>query len=79
MSIAGGARRCGGDGGDLGESGIARLPDLHRAVVDELGDGEEGAGGDEDKSGSPRRGQHLARGRGQPHQQPTNPAHPTVE
>jgi hypothetical protein len=55
--------------GHLGQPRVAGLPDLHRAVVDELRGDEAGAGGDQDHGRGPGGGDDLAEGSGQAHQQ----------
>jgi hypothetical protein len=54
--------------GDLGEARIAGLPDLDRAVVDELRGGEADAGSDQEHRRGSSRGDDLAGGGRQAHQ-----------
>jgi hypothetical protein len=79
MSIARGADRFGGDGGNLGKPGVSRLADLDRSVVDELRDGKAGAGSDEDARGGSSGSDDLAGGGGQAHQQSAEPADSALE
>ena len=71
---AGGADAGGRSLGDLRQVGVARLADLDRAVVDELGDDEERPGGDQDHGRGPGGRDHPAGGGGDPRQQPAGPA-----
>ena len=48
MGVAGGPCVDGGKRRRVGQAGVAGLTDLDRAVVDELGGDEAGAGGDQD-------------------------------
>ncbi len=52
----------GSGGGHVAEAGVAGLADLHRAVINELGGDEEGAGGNQDRGCRSPRGDHRAGG-----------------
>jgi hypothetical protein len=68
----------GGGPGHVRQARVSGLADLHRAVVDELGGDETGAGGDDEEGGGSRRGDPPAGCGGRADQQRAAPPHPAL-